>query len=172
MLAAGASALSAIVLKEAMGVRDFEAWLSGHVVPLLTGINAGYLGHSPVVWFDTGRNRYMGLLITPDCTVDALIVPFLAVTAWVMWRRVRLLRPLAGLGVAVALLFAVNQFRLLLIVLLTVHFGYVNGFYWGHTLIGSLITVFGAVLIFVVYALIAVRTKRSRQGDQVNNPRP
>jgi exosortase/archaeosortase family protein len=172
MLAAGASALSAIVLKEALAVRNFEAWLSGHVVPLLTGVNAGSFVNTPVVWFATGPHRYLGLLITSDCTVDALIVPFLAVTAWVMWRRVRLLRPLVGLGVAVALLFAVNQFRLLLIVLLTVHFGYVNGFYWGHTLIGSLITVFGAVLIFVVYALIAVRTKRSRQGDQVNNPRP
>ena len=114
------------------------------------------------------------MIITPDCTIDAVIVPFTAVTGWVMWRRVRLLRPLAGLAVAVALLFAMNQFRFLLIILLTVHFGYVNGFYLGHTLLGSLITVFGVVLVFVVYALIAIRRKGSgrRQGKQVDNPRP
>jgi exosortase/archaeosortase family protein len=174
MLAAGAVALSAIVLKEAVAVRDFEAWLSGHVVPLLTGIRAGSYVHSPVIWFAASPNHYLGLFITPDCTIDAVIVPFTVVTGWVMWRRVRLLRPLVGLAVAVALLFAVNQFRFILIVLLTVHFGYVNGFYWGHTLIGSLITVFGVVLVFVVYAFIAVRRKSSgpRQGEQLDHPRP
>jgi exosortase/archaeosortase family protein len=168
--AAGA-ALSATVLKEAMAVRDFEAWLSGHVVPLLTGIDAGSYVNSPVVWFAVGRDRYMGLLITPDCTVDAFIVPFTAVTAWVIWRQVRLMRPVLGLAVAVGLLFGMNQFRLLLIVVLTVRFGYVNGFYWGHTLIGSLVTVFGVVLIFVAYALIVVRRKgsRARRESQVNN---
>ena len=51
MLAAGVCALSAIVLKEAVAVRDFEAWLSGHVVPLFTGIRAGSYVHSPVIWF-------------------------------------------------------------------------------------------------------------------------
>jgi exosortase/archaeosortase family protein len=169
--AAGA-ALSATVLKEAMAVRDFEAWLSGHVVPPLTGIDAGSYVNSPVVWFADGPHRYMGLSITPDCTVDALIVPFAAVTAWVAWRQVRLMRPLFGLAVAVGLLFGMNQLRLLLIVVLTVRFGYANGFYWGHTLIGSLITVFGVVLIFVVYALITVRRNgsRPRRGNRVKNP--
>jgi exosortase/archaeosortase family protein len=159
--AAGA-ALSVTVLKEAMSVRDFEAWLSGHVVRLLTGIEAGSFVNSPVVWFADGPHRYMGLFISPDCTIDALIVPFTAVTAWVVWRQVRLMRPLIGLAVAVGLLFGMNQLRLLLVVVLTVRFGYVNGFYWGHTLIGSLVTVFGIVLIFVVYALIVVRRKGSR----------
>jgi exosortase/archaeosortase family protein len=171
MMAAGSAALSAIVLKEATAVRDFEAWLSGRVVPLLTGINAGSYGHSPVIWFAFRPDRYLGLSITPDCTVDALIVPFTVVTAWVIWRQVRLMRPLLALALAVGLLFVMNQVRLLLIVALTVHFGYKNGFYWGHTLIGSLITVFGVVLIFVAYALIAVRRKgsRARREGPANN---
>jgi exosortase/archaeosortase family protein len=155
-------ALSAGLLKEAGPVRHFEAWLSGHVVPLLTGINAGSYVNAPVVWFSTGPHRYMGLLITPDCTIDELIIPFMLVTAWMVWRQVRVLRPLIGLAVAVCLLVGMNQFRLLLIVLLTVHYGSVNGFYWGHTLIGSMVTIFGFVLIFVVYVLIVVRRKRSR----------
>jgi exosortase/archaeosortase family protein len=171
MMAAGSAALSVIVLKEAPAVRDFEAWLSGHVVPLLTGINAGSYVNSPVIWFAASPGRYMGLIITPDCTVDALIVPFTAVTAWVIWRQVRFTRPLLGLALAVGLMLVMNQFRLLLIVALTVHFGYVNGFYWGHTMIGSLVTVFGVVLIFVAYALIVVRRKasRARRDGPANN---
>lgn len=174
MAALAAASVSAIVLKEAPAVRMFEAWLSGRVVPLLTGISAGSTVGTPVVWFATGPHRYLGMLITSECTVDALIVPFTAVTAWVAWNRVRLLRPLFGLAVAVTLLFAMNQLRLLLIVVLTVRFGYPGGFYWGHTLIGSLITVFGFVLIFVIYALIAVRRKGSRQRrtSQDNNLLP
>jgi exosortase/archaeosortase family protein len=172
MMAAGSAALSAIVLKEAPAMRDFEAWLSGHIVPLLIGINAGSYVNSPVIWFAVGPGRYMGLTITPDCTVDALIVPFTAVTAWVIWHQVRFMRPLIGLALTVGLLFVMNQFRLLLIVALTVRFGYKNGFYLGHTLIGSLITVFGVVLIFIVYALIAMRRKgsRPRRGSAVNKP--
>jgi exosortase/archaeosortase family protein len=172
MMAAGSAALSVIVLKEAAAMRDFEAWLSGHVVPLLTGINAGSYVNSPVIWFAASPGRYMGLTITPDCTVDALIVPFTAVTAWVIWRQVRFTRPLLGLALTVGLLFAMNQFRLLLIVALTVHLGYKNGFYLAHTLIGSLVTVFGVVLIFIVYALIAIRRKgsRPRRGSQVSKP--
>lgn len=154
-----AAALSAVLLKEAMAVRHFEAWLSGHVVPLLTGVNAGSFVNAPVVWFATGPHRYMGLLITPDCTIDELIIPFAVVTAWMVWRQFRVLRPLLGLAIATCLLVAMNQFRLLLIVLLTVHYGSVNGFYWGHTLVGSMITVFGFVLIFIAYVLIVVRRK-------------
>jgi exosortase/archaeosortase family protein len=163
MAALAAASISAIVLKEAPAVRVFEARLSGHVVPLFTGISAGSTAGTPIVWFAAGSHRYLGLFITSECTVDALIIPFTAVTAWVAWNRVRILRPLFGLAVAVILLFAMNQLRLLTIVLLTVHFGYTNGFYLGHTLIGSLITVFGFVLIFVVYALIAIRRRSSRR---------
>jgi exosortase/archaeosortase family protein len=162
MMAAGSAALSAIVLKEATAVRYFEAWLCGHVVPLLTGIDAGGYVNSPIIWFAIGPRRYMGMLITPDCTIDALIVPFTVVTAWVIWRQIRFIRPLLGLALAVGLLFVMNQFRLLLIVAITVHFGYKNGFYWGHTLIGSIVTVSGVVLIFVAYALVVVRRKGSR----------
>jgi exosortase/archaeosortase family protein len=159
MAAAAAAAISAIVLKEAMPVRIFEAWVSGRILPLATGISAGSTVGAPIVWFADGPHRYMGLLITADCTIDTLIVPFTAVTAWVAWHRVRLMRPLTGLAVAVGLLFAVNQLRLLLIVVLTVRYGLTDGFYWGHTLIGSLMTVFGVVLIFAIYALIALRRK-------------
>jgi exosortase/archaeosortase family protein len=161
MAALAAIALSAIVLKEATAVRTLEASLSGLVVRGVTGSNAGSSVGAPVVWFAEGPHRYMGLFITPDCTIAPLIIPFMAATAWVAWRRVMLVRPLIGLAVAVGLLVALNQFRLLLIIMLTVRFGYKNGFYWGHTLIGSLVTVFGVVLIFVFYILVVIRRKRA-----------
>ncbi|HEX4833143.1 MAG TPA: exosortase/archaeosortase family protein [Trebonia sp.] len=160
---AAALALSGVILRKAMSVRSFEAWLAGHVVPVLTGIKAGGSLNSPIVWFAEGPHQYMGLLITSECTVDALIVPFILGTAWAIWNQAKLLRPLLALVVATGMLLAMNQFRLLVIILLTVRFGYNTGFYWGHTMLGSLITVSGVVLAFSAYILIAVRRKKSRR---------
>jgi exosortase/archaeosortase family protein len=150
-------ALSVAVVRESLGVRVFEAWLSGHLVPLVTGIRAGAYHASPELWFALGRGRYLGLQVSPECTIDELIVPFILGTTWTIWHRGRLRRPLAALVVAIAMLLAVNQARLLGIVMLTEHFGPKSGFYWGHTFLGSLVTIFGVVLTFFVYVLMSAR---------------
>lgn len=158
---AASLALSAAVLRESVAVRNFEAWLSGHLAGLITGIPAGAVPHAPIVWFADGPHRYMGLFVSSECTVDTLIVPFILGTAWMAWHQARLVPPLAALAIATSLLIGMNQCRLLTIIVFTEHWGYKSGFYWGHTFTGSLITVFGVCLIFFVYVLIGVRRRRS-----------
>ncbi|MBO0807012.1 MAG: archaeosortase/exosortase family protein [Actinobacteria bacterium] len=176
LLVAGAAslALSAVVLRESVALRTFEAWLSGRIVSPLTGIPAGAVPRAPIVWFANGPHRYLGMFVSSECTVDPLIVPFTMGTTWVAWRQSRVVRPLAALAVATCLLLGMNQFRLLIIILLTQRWGYRSGFYWGHTFTGSLITVFGVAFTFFVYALIGTRRKRSRprrrRGSHVIRP--
>lgn len=49
---------------------------------------------TPIAWFENAPNRYLGMHISSECTVDALIVPFIIGAAWSVWHQVRLIRPL------------------------------------------------------------------------------
>jgi exosortase/archaeosortase family protein len=162
----GSIALAAGAIKENVQFRIFEAWLAGHVMPLVSQFRAGAVPGAPIVWFAAGPHRYLALLVTPECTVAILMAPFLLCTAWNIWRQPGIVRPLLALGVAVTLLTLVNQLRLLTIACLVRDMGIGSGFYWGHTLIGSLVTVFGVVLVFLCYAVLlaAGRKKGIRLG--------
>jgi hypothetical protein len=51
---------------------------------------------------------------------------------------------------------SMNQVRLLQIAIFVRKMGVSSGFYWGHTLVGSLITICGLAITLVVFARIAV----------------
>lgn len=170
-VAAGA-AVSALVLRESAAVRVFEAWLSGAVIPALTGLRSGAVPHAPIVWFATGPHRYLGMFVSSECTVDPLVVPFIVGTAVLAWWQRALARPLSALAVAVGLLAGMNQLRLLVIIVLTARLGARTGFYWGHAFTGSLIVIFGVILTFLVYVLIAVRRKRPRRHRRGHGNQP
>jgi exosortase/archaeosortase family protein len=157
----GSIALAAGAIKENFQFRIFEAWLAGHVMPLVSQIRAGSVPNAPIMWFAAGPHRYLGLLVTPECTVAILMAPFLLCTAWNIWRQPGVIRPLFALAVAVALLIVVNQLRLLTIAWLVRGMGIGSGFYWGHTLLGSLVTVFGVVLVFLCYAVLLASGRKS-----------
>jgi exosortase/archaeosortase family protein len=151
-----AVALSAAAVRENLRFRIFEAWLSGHVIGLVTSARAGAVPGAPVVWFTLSPYRDIAMFITPECTVATLIIPFLAGTVLIVWHQSRIARPAAALAVAAVLLVAVNQLRLLTISSLVLAMGAGSGFYWGHTIVGSLITVFGVAFVFCTYILTAV----------------
>src|SRR5258708_10027707 len=156
--------MSAAVIRENISFRVFEAWLAGHVIPLATAIRAGSVPGAPIIWFADGPHLYRALLITPDCTVATLMVPFLLVTGWTIWHQARLARPVTAFVLAVSLLIAVNQLRLLAITWLILLMGFSSGFYWGHTMVGSLITVFGMVGVFFASAMAAAQRSSRRRG--------
>jgi exosortase/archaeosortase family protein len=157
----GSIATAALAIKENIQFRIFEAWLAGHLMPVAGAVRAGWVPHAPIIWFAAAPHRYLGLLVTPECTVAILMAPFLLCTAWNIWRQPGIVRPLLALAAAVALLTLVNQLRLMTIVWLVRGMGITSGFYWGHTLVGSLTTVFGVVLVFLCYAvLLAAGRKR------------
>jgi exosortase/archaeosortase family protein len=157
----GSIALAAGAIKENLQFRIFEARLAGHLLPLVTRVRAGAVPGAPIVWFAAGPHRYLGLLVTPECTVAILMAPFLLCTAWNIWRQPGIIRPLFALAAAVAMLILVNQLRLATITWLVRGMGIGSGFYWGHTLIGSLVTVFGTVLVFICYVLLLAAGRKS-----------
>jgi exosortase/archaeosortase family protein len=150
------------VARENVNIRDFEAWLSGHIISVAAGLNAGHSYGTPTVWFPT-KHAEIGLVITPECTASLLMVPFIAAAALLVWQRVSLVRPIVGLAVAVVSLIMVNQIRLLGIVWFVKAMGFSSGFYWGHTLVGSIVTIVGLASSLAMFAMLAVRRKERHQ---------
>jgi exosortase/archaeosortase family protein len=137
-------------------VRDYEARLAMHVIATSTGVQTGsYGGSLSMVWFLLNPHFRVGLIITPDCTVALLGIPFLVASAVLIWQRGPLARTMIGLAVTLALLLMLNQARLLLIAGMVLTMGYRTGFYWGHTMLGSVFLVFGLVVILGIFALFA-----------------
>jgi hypothetical protein len=143
--------------------RDYEAWLASHTFHLL-GVQTGYYGGPlAMAWFAMNTHLRIGFMVTPECTIAFLLIPFLIATSLLIWQRIMLIRPLIGLGVAVVLLLAMNQIRLLQIAAFVKGMGLISGFYWGHTIVGSLITIVGLAVTLIVFAMIAVRWRDSPQ---------
>ena len=148
--------LAYLAFMENIRIRGFEAWLASHVIAVGARVQTGDDAGFQAVWFLEKTER-IGLIITPECTVGLLMVPFLAAAALLVWQRVPLKSPLTGVAVAVAMLVLVNQLRLLTIVWFVKTMGFSSGFYWGHTMAGSVITIVGLAASLAVFVLLAGR---------------
>jgi exosortase/archaeosortase family protein len=150
--------LAATAVRENYLFRGFEATLASHVVALATSMPAGPIPQTPTFWFTVAPHHEMGLQITPACTVVLMMTPFLIATAFLVWRRSSsIVRPLVACVIAVAMLLVVNQLRILAIIMFVLHLGFNGGFYWGHTMVGSLITIVGGSATLVMYVFVAVK---------------
>jgi exosortase/archaeosortase family protein len=154
---AGLCGLAALVYRKIFQIRVFEAWLSSRIVAKATSLPTGYWHKFAGMWFAPTPSDQIGLIITPECTVALLVIPFLLITAVTVWLRTPLRWPLTALAAAVVLLVTINQLRLLTVVWFIRAMGNQSGFYWGHTLVGSLITIAGIGLSLLVYSLIFAR---------------
>ena len=67
---------------------------------------------------------------------------------------------LGALGISLAALVVVNQVRLLMLVGLIDWLGTDRGYYLGHTMFGSLISVFGGAAALVLFVWLATRSRR------------
>jgi exosortase/archaeosortase family protein len=157
------SGLAVIVFRESRLIRGFEAWLASHVIALGTGAYTGALPARALVWFTSGNQFAIALQVTSECTVALLMIPFLLLTAWLVWMKNPLIWPMTALAAAVTMLIAVNQLRILTIVWFILGMGDQRGFYWGHTVIGTLITIFGLLVTFFVFIMLALRRGRARR---------
>jgi exosortase/archaeosortase family protein len=149
--------LAITAVKENFLLRGFEAGLASHVIAFATGQPAGSIPQTPTFWFTVAPHHEMGLQITQACTVVLMMTPFLIATAFLVWRRSSTVRPVVACVVALGMLLIVNQLRILTIIMFVLHMGFGGGFYWGHTLVGSLITIVGGSMTLIVYGLIAIR---------------
>lgn len=156
--------LAAAMFKEEALVRGFEAQLASHVVALAASVHTGALASSALIWFTATPTTQVDLQVTPECTVALLMIPFLLITAWAIWQRSRVARSLTALAVSLVLLIALNQLRILIIVSLVLRMGFSSGFYWGHTMIGSVLTVAGVMAVLVLYAFIVFRQRTAARA--------
>ncbi|GIH23268.1 hypothetical protein Aph01nite_15780 [Acrocarpospora phusangensis] len=162
VLAALAVLLVLVLTKESV-LRGWEAVIASTVVSVSAATETGANPFLAIVSFNRETGHPTGLQITPECTSAFLMVPLVIVTGLLIWlRRQGSFWPLLGLAVASLLLLATNQVRIVAVVLLIKGMGFSSGYYWGHTIVGSVISIFGIGLSLISYALLAIRSGRGR----------
>lgn len=143
-----------------------EISLAGLLLHVITSsgvyIDAGH----ETVYFGLGTHAPLGLTMTPECTSAFLLIPLVVVAAVLIALRPAISRRVVvSLGVAALILIIVNQLRILTLAALVGWLGTNSGYYWGHTLIGSLVSVFGGAIALVLFVWLATkRPKRRSDG--------
>jgi exosortase/archaeosortase family protein len=141
--------------------RSLEIQISAVLIDAVTSSGVYVAPQRQTVYFGLGTDHALGLRMTPECTSAFLVVPLLGVGAAMLGLRPRIAgRVLASLAVAVAVLVAVNQLRVLALVGLIDAFGRSRGYYLGHTLFGSMISVFGGAAALVLFVWLSTRTPK------------
>ncbi|MEC3980068.1 archaeosortase/exosortase family protein [Amycolatopsis sp. H20-H5] len=115
-------------------------------------------------YFGLGGPHPLGLVLTPECTSALLIVPLVVVASAMVALRPRIARRVVvSLLIASAVLIIVNQLRLLLLVALVQWLGTDTGYSWGHTMLGSLVSVTGGACAIVLFVWGAAREGHPRR---------
>lgn len=154
----------ALVLVE-RGFREMEVRLSGVILQLLTSEGVFVAGEREAVYFGLSGPSPLGLRMTPECSSLYMLLPLLLVTAVLAWlRKGRGRRLLVSLGIACVAVILVNQLRVLTIVGLVDWLGTDRGYYWGHTLLGSLVSVIGGAVALVLFVWLVTRRSRAEAG--------
>ncbi len=156
---AAALASCAVLLVVAQShVRPFEAWVGSLVVGSAQVDAARALGS--VILF-RAQGVLVGVEISASCSVALLISPFcLLAGGLIVSRRVSIRRGLTSLGLLVLWLFAVNQARILVIVLSMRIWGLERGYELSHVLLGTVVSTLGVVggLVIFVRSLTQARS--------------
>jgi exosortase/archaeosortase family protein len=141
--------------------RALEIRLAALLIRATTSSGVYAAPQRQTVYFGLGTDHAIGLKITPECTSAFLVVPLLLIGAAMLWLRPRIAgRVLASLAVAVVALVLVNQLRVLTLVALISDLGRDRGYYLGHTLLGSMVSVFGGAAALVLFVWLSTRGPR------------
>jgi len=147
--------------------RSLEIRLAAVLIDLVTSAGVSVVPERQTVYFGLGTDHAIGLRITPECTSAFLVVPLLVVASAMIALRPRITnRVLASLGVAVVVLVLVNQSRVLTLAALIAAFGRDRGYYLGHTLFGSMVSVFGGAAALVLFVWLSTRTPRAERPTE------
>jgi exosortase/archaeosortase family protein len=141
--------------------RTVEMTLAGGLIRLFTSDGVYVAAQRQSVYFGLGGDTPFGLRMSPECTSAFLLLPLLLVGAVMIVLRPRITRQVIGaLGIAVVALILVNQLRLLMLVGLIDWLGTDRGYYLGHTMFGSLISVIGGAAALVVFVWLSTRAPK------------
>lgn len=141
--------------------RTVEMTLAGGLIRLFTSDGVYVAAQRQSVYFGLGGDRPFGLRMSPECTSAFLLLPLLLVGAVMIVLRPQITRQVLGaLGIAVVVLILVNQLRLLMLVGLINWLGTDRGYYLGHTMFGSLISVIGGAAALVLFVWLSTRSPK------------
>ncbi|HEY3608534.1 MAG TPA: exosortase P [Pseudonocardiaceae bacterium] len=161
--------LIALLLAVAVGLvlghlayQTAEVSLAGVLLRLFSSSGVYVATGQQTVYFGLGSAHPIGLTMTPECTSAFLLVPMIVVGALLIGLRPRIAgRVVLSLGVAAAVLIVVNQVRILTMAALVGLLGTDRGYYWGHTMVGSVVSVFGGAIALVLFVWLATRPGRT-----------
>ncbi len=152
VVAAAAIALVyAVALLNEERLRGIETCLTAALVRAAGQSDAQCFDQTVTFWLD---GRFVGYTITVGCTAVMLLFPFFAVAGLLaLVRRAPLRHTLLALVCAAALVFSVNQIRMVLIWAGMKSLGFERGFEVTHILIGTAVSTVG----LVISALLALK---------------
>nr|WP_232328521.1 exosortase P [Kibdelosporangium sp. MJ126-NF4]CEL23064.1 hypothetical protein [Kibdelosporangium sp. MJ126-NF4]CTQ90202.1 hypothetical protein [Kibdelosporangium sp. MJ126-NF4] len=140
--------------------RVLEIEMSAVVLRMVSTFGVSVDPARPAVYFGLGSDHALGLTMTPECTSAFLILPLFVVAAVLVLLRPPITgRVLRSLGLAALILFVVNQLRILALAGLVDWLGTDRGYYWGHTLMGSVISIIGGAAALVLFVWLATKQK-------------
>ncbi|WP_324187530.1 exosortase P [Actinokineospora iranica] len=144
--------------------RTAEMALAAGFIRLTSSSGVYLAAERQSVYFGLGTDQPFGLQMSPECTSAFLLLPLILVGAVMVALRPHIAtRVLIGLAVAGAAVIAVNQVRILGLVGLVDWLGTDRGYYWGHTLLGSMISIIGGALALVLFVWLSTRQPRSQR---------
>lgn len=141
-----------------LAYQTVEVSLSGLLLRLFSSSGVYVAAGQHTVYFGLGSSHPLGLTMTPECTSAFLLVPLLLVGALLIGLRPRIAgRVMWSLALAAVILVVVNQVRILVMAGLVNWLGTDRGYYWGHTMVGSMVSVFGGAIALVLFVWLATR---------------
>ncbi|AUI64963.1 exosortase/archaeosortase family protein [Amycolatopsis sp. BJA-103] len=144
--------------------RVFEVQLSGLILRVITTSGVFVAGERETVYFGLSGDTPLGLRMTPECSSAFMLLPLLLVTAAMLYFRPRNAKRLfVSLAISAAVVILVNQMRVLAIVGLVNWLGVDEGYYWGHTLLGSMVSVIGGAVALVLFVWLGTRKPRAER---------
>ncbi|GGS43381.1 exosortase P [Actinokineospora fastidiosa] len=142
--------------------RTAEMVLASGILRLVSGDGVHLAAHRQTIYFGLGSDTAFGLRMSPECTSAFLVLPLLVVGAVMIALRPAITRRVVvALAVAAAAVIAVNQLRVLTLVGLIDWLGTDRGYHWGHTLLGSMVSVIGGAAALVLFVWLSTRRARS-----------
>jgi exosortase/archaeosortase family protein len=163
VIALGAlAAVGAVIVLAERLYRELEVQLAGGILNVVTTSGVYVAGDRESVYFGLSGAAPFGLRMTPECSSAFLLLPLLVVTmVMVYFRPANARRLFFSLGISALVVVLVNQLRIFTIVGLVHWFGADEGYYWGHTLLGSMVSVFGGAVSLVLFVRLATRKKNA-----------
>jgi hypothetical protein len=142
-----------------------EAWLTARVLAFVMFSDAHVAGGTNAVVFTMSDGNVMGVQFSALNTVALPALPLLLCSAVAVWLRPDRVRATAvAFGAAMTLLVLENQFRVLLIALISDSVGAAMRYSIGATLFGSVVTVLCWVSSILLFIFTMLRLDRT-QGD-------